>query len=221
MFRRFTQAARYRKNHALGQKDHRFDPPANDDHQMEDRLVMLKWHIERYDRLRTSTASRAAVVLSAGAILTAGNALILSQILGRSTGWATSRWWLPILTVAALISAGLVVSSLLRAANVLITARGSRDSFKGLGNVPVSLIFNGPDTLANIPTFADFRAIVAGQSAVDRREAAEVELWVCIHQHRHRYRQLRVAVRLLRYAAVAFFTILVIALLANLVYAVS
>jgi hypothetical protein len=182
---------------------------------------MLKWHIERYDRARTSTASRAAVVLSAGAILSAGNVLLLGQILGRTADWLASGWWLPVLSAATLISAGLVVSSLVRAANVLLTTRRSRDAFETLGNVPLSMIFNGPDTLANVSTFADFRAIVANQSAADIRQAAEVELWVCIHQHRHRYRQLRIAVRLLRYAAIAFFTILVIALSANLWYAFS
>src|SRR4051794_20979919 len=44
-------------------------------------LGLLRWHIERCDRLRASTASRAGVVLSAAAILSAGNAVILSRLL--------------------------------------------------------------------------------------------------------------------------------------------
>ena len=67
-----------------------------------DLLELLKWHIDRYDRLRVSTAGRASVVLSAGAILSAGNALLLTQILNSTTAWLTA-WWLLTFTVVALI----------------------------------------------------------------------------------------------------------------------
>ena len=184
----------------------------------DDRLAVLKWHIERYDRLRISTASRAAVVLSAGAILSAGNALLLGQILGDAVDWLIS-WQLLVLTVAALASAGLVVSSLIRATNVLLTTRGSRATFAALSDPPPSLIFNGADTIAHLTTFADFRKALETQGPQAIADAAEVELWVCIHQHRHRYAQLRAAVRLLRYAALAFFVVLVLIMTANLLYA--
>lgn len=48
----------------------------------DDELDLLKWHIDRYDRRGASTVSRASIVLSAGAILSAGNAVILSPLLG-------------------------------------------------------------------------------------------------------------------------------------------
>jgi hypothetical protein len=44
------------------------------------------------------------------------------------------------------------------------------------------------------------------------RQSAEVELWVCVQQHRYRYSRLRTAVRLLRYAALATFVLLAVAL---------
>jgi hypothetical protein len=216
MFRIFTRAAPIRSRETIEQRHENNESEAE-----EKRLVMLKWHIERYDRLRTSTAGRAAVVLSAGAILSAGNALVLGQMLSTTRAGAASSWWSAILTVASLASAGLVVLSVLKAANVLVTTRRSRDAFKEVGRAPVSLIFNGTDTLANVRTFAEFHAILAGGSAAETRASAEAELWVCIHQHRHRYAQLRAAVRLLRHAAVAFFAVLVLALSANLAHVVS
>jgi hypothetical protein len=183
-----------------------------------DRLSMLKWHLDRYDRLRSSTVTRASVVLSAGAILSAGNAVLLGQVLGSSAAWL-DRWaWLLAITVATMATALLVVASVITAAGVLLTGRRSRDVFTAVRDIPVGLIFNGSDTIKNVKDFAGFRA-ATHQSAQEMADAAEVDLWVCIHQHRHRYGRLRLAVRLLRWAAVAFLLILLIVLTANFAYA--
>jgi hypothetical protein len=184
----------------------------------EDRLSMLKWHIDRSDRSRSSTAGRASIVLSAGAILSAGNAVLLSQVLGGTTGWLSSGAWLVAITIAVAGSALLVVSSLIKSAGVLLTTRGSRKVFEQLGDIPPGLIFNNADTVQRIRTFEDFRATTASFGPKEMADAAEVELWVCIHQHRHRYIQLRAAVRLLRYAALSFLVILVVVMIANLAY---
>jgi hypothetical protein len=50
----------------------------------QEKIELVKWHIDRYDRLRGSTTNRAAVVLSAGTILSAGVAVVLSQLLSSS-----------------------------------------------------------------------------------------------------------------------------------------
>ncbi|HEU4350190.1 MAG TPA: hypothetical protein VFR35_20615 [Actinoplanes sp.] len=178
---------------------------------------MIKWHIERYDRLRTSTASRASVVLSAGALLSAGNVLLITQILARSADWLRS-WWLLLFTLIAVTGVGLVMASLLRAAGVLVTLRSSRAEFASAGELPVSLIYNGTDTLAHLPTFEAFRSAVRGQDPDDAAAAAEVELWVCINQHRSRYARLRQAVRLLRHAALAYVAAMLLALVVNMTY---
>jgi hypothetical protein len=181
---------------------------------------MLKWHLDRSDRLRSSTASRASVVLSAGAILSAGNAVLLGQILGKMSGWLSSGGWLAAVTVAVVGSAVLVVLSLIKAANVLLTTRGSRRVFRALGNVPPGLIFNNADTVERLKTFDEFRATTTSHGLKEMADAAEVELWVCIHQHRHRYLQLRTAVRLLRYAALSFLGILIAVMVGNLAYSI-
>ncbi|MEU7932469.1 hypothetical protein [Micromonospora echinofusca] len=177
-------------------------------------LDLLKWHIERYDRLRVSTASRASVVLSAGAILSAGNALLLTQLLSDTTDWMTA-WWLLAFTVVALLDAALVVASLVKAANVLVTPRRSRAMLPGGADLPRSLVFNGTDTVAHVKNFDDFRTAVESQSRPEVRRAAEVELWVGIQQHRHRYGRLRESVRLLRLAAIVFVAVLAVVMLVN------
>lgn len=177
-------------------------------------LDLLKWHIDRYDRLRASTASRASVVLSAGAILSAGNALLLTQLLSADADWLTG-WWLLAFTVVALVDAALVVASLVQAANVLVTARSSRSLLTGGTELPRSFLFNGTDTVAHLKTFDDFRTVAENQSRAAAREAAEVELWVGIQQHRRRYVRLRESVRLLRLAAIVFVAVLAFVMLFN------
>lgn len=181
-------------------------PRANDDlgnWAQGNTIEMLCWHLDRYDRHRASTSMRASVVLSAGAILFAGNTIILSRLLEptmRGVDWRV----LMLLLACGVLSALLIMLSLLRSAGVLVTPRGSRQMFMRHENVPAGLVFNGTDTVGRLRTFDDFRAALAAQSGQDIVQAAQVELWICIQQHRYRYRQLRSAVKYLRYAAVSF-----------------
>ncbi|MFY1687099.1 hypothetical protein [Plantactinospora sp. WMMB782] len=181
-----------------------------------ERIDLLQWHLDRYDRSRASTSSRASVVLSASAILSAGNAVVLAQLLGGSVADRLGSVPLVLFTLASLVSAGLVVLSLLRAASVLVTIRPSRAILGSGDELPEALVFNGTDTVRRLHSFAEFQAALAGQRDPEIRRAAQVELWIGIQQHRQRYVRLREAVRLLRYAAVAFLAILASAMIGNL-----
>jgi hypothetical protein len=172
---------------------------------------LLRWHLDRYDRLRASTANRAAVVLSAGALLSAGDALILTQLYSVPSTMI-QRWLLVVATVLVVIDAVLVVLSLIQATNVLVTSRDSRTLLAASGPLPPSLLFNAADTISGAGSFARFREVVCAQTAGDSAEAAMVELWVGLQQHRLRYAHLRKAVRLLRWAAVAFLIVLGVAI---------
>ncbi|MEQ4302256.1 hypothetical protein ABNF97_12830 [Plantactinospora sp. B6F1] len=179
-------------------------------------IDLLRWHLDRYDRLRASTASRASVVLSASAILSAGNAVVFAQLLSGSVADRLGPALLVVFTLASMVSAGLVVLALLRAASVLVTIRPSRALLGGYDDLPAALVFNGSDTVRRLHSFAEFRSALTGQRSAEILQAAQVELWIGIQQHRQRYVRLREAVRLLRYAAVAFLAILVSALVGNL-----
>ncbi|MEV6929753.1 hypothetical protein AB0M46_35405 [Dactylosporangium sp. NPDC051485] len=169
-------------------------------------VELLRWHLDRYDRLRSSTANRASVILSAAAILSAANAVVLSQLL---SGPILDRRWLFAAFGAALVaSSTLVVLSLIRAAGVLVTGRDSRELFGGREELPPGLVFNGTDTVRRLHSFAEFAAVVDRQQEIDIYRAAQVELWIGIQQHRYRYVRLRSAGRLLRWAAVAVLLVL-------------
>ena len=165
-------------------------------------IEMICWHLDRYDRQRASTSSRAAVALSAGAIILAGDTIVLSRFLEapiRSLDWRIVLFLLSF----GVLTASLVMLSLYRSTGVLVTRRGSRATFLQLEDAPISLVFNGGDTLKKAQTFEAFKAMLSAQSMQDILQAAQVELWICIQQHRYRYHQLRLAVRLLRYASIS------------------
>jgi hypothetical protein len=182
---------------------------------LADQVALAKWHIDRYDRLRASTASRASVVLSAGALLSAGNALILSQLLG--AGRSVSAWLVASFSLGLAVSACLVVVSLIAAASVLVTVKDSRALFARGTELPPSPIFNGSYSVRHLTSFENFRLVALAQVNVRVLEAAHVELWIVIQQHRHRYDRLRRAVRTLRWAALVFLVVFLALLVANFV----
>jgi hypothetical protein len=177
-----------------------------------DRLDAAKWHIDRYDRLRASTSSRAAVVLSAGAILTAGNAVILSQLLQNA---ALVLWLVALCTAGLLASAGLIVLAIVRATGVLVSLRLTREMFPD-PDPPIGLVFNATDTVRHAPLFEQFDQAVRAQDLNAILGAAHVELWIIIRQHRHRYGKLRGSVKALRLSATIFLSVLAVLVIANL-----
>ncbi|MEU9958506.1 hypothetical protein [Streptomyces sp. NPDC050982] len=135
--------------------------------------------------------------------MSAGNAVVLARLLAgpddRVETWPTVLFGAGLLT-----SIGLVVLSLIRATGVLVTPRASRETFTDARDLPPGLVFNDSDTVRELRTFDDFKAVVRAQDYPAMLEAAQVELWIGIRQHRHRYQRLRAAAQVLRWAAVVF-----------------
>ena len=182
----------------------------------DDHLTLARWHLDRYDRLRASTAGRASVVLSAGALLSAGNAVVLTQLLrngdDRAGSWSTVAF-----SVGLAISACLVVVSLVGASGVLVTLKDSRTLFAQQTPLPDAPLFNGPDTVRLLSSFDSFFDVSVSQTEAQVLQAAHVELWIVIRQHRHRYAKLRNAVRTLRWAAATFLVVFLGLLVDNLI----
>lgn len=178
-------------------------------------LALLRWHIDRYDRLRASTASRAAVVLSASALLSAANAVIIAQVLGTRFTPVPSAL-LAFCVLPSLAGFVLVVLAVVHATGVLVTTRNSRALLTGPAAPPPGPVFNRSDTLGLFATYAEFSTAVDMQDEAAIIEAAKAELWIVIHQHSYRYAELRSAVRLLRLAATALPVALVVVLIVGL-----
>lgn len=182
-----------------------------------EKIKMLRWHLSRYDHLRVSTANRAGVVLSAAALISAANAVVLAEVSGMPAD-GVPLYALVTCMAVVLASATLVVIAAIRACAVLVTLKDSRTLFDPKGDLPPSLLFNGTDTVRRVGTFDEFRSAIEAQGEADLEQAAQVELWIGIQQHRHRYLRLRSAVRILRYAAAVFLIALVTVVTVELIY---
>lgn len=184
---------------------------------LSEKIDLLKWHLDRYDRLRASTASRASVILSATAILSAGNAVVFSQLFSDSHTIPMPSWLVAVFFVAVLGCAVMIVLSLIYASRVLVTSRDSRSLFAFKEDIPDGLLFNGTDTVRRIGRFTDFQEALRLHGDEEILTAAQVELWFTIHQHRYRYTQLRLAATQLRRSAVLFIVVLAGAMLTSLI----
>ncbi|MET9807176.1 hypothetical protein [Streptomyces halstedii] len=126
-----------------------------------DLLDMTKWHIDRYDRLRSSTSVRASVLLSANAVLTSGSLILINYHLQTTKG---SRA-LPI-EAAFCVLATLTLSLTLRSFWSSINAIAARKTTRVLhsAEIPSRFLFNWRDTLNSIDGHSDFARQVQGLS---------------------------------------------------------
>jgi hypothetical protein len=173
---------------------------------VQEKIELVKWHIVRYDQLRTSAANRASVVLSAGALLSAGNAVVLSELFANQR--TVKGIFLILYSAGIIASLSLIVLSLINATGVLVSLRVTRRLFPD-EDLPPGLLFNATDTLHSSKSFRDFQTRVAVEDYFQILEHAEVELWIVIQGYKYRYAKLRGAVGELRAAALIFLALLV------------
>ena len=190
----------------MRQSDHHQQDEAAIRPTVQEKIELVKWHIIRYDQLRTSAANRASVVLSAGALLSAGNAIVLSELF---TNPRTVKGIFLFLYSAGIVAGlSLIVLSLINATGVLVSLRVTRRLFPD-EDLPPGLLFNATDTLHSSKSFRDFQTLVAAEDYFQILERAEVELWIVIQGYKYRYAKLRGAVGTLRAAALIFLALLV------------
>ena len=176
-------------------------------------LELLRWHIDRFDRLRASLAARAGAVLSATAVLVAGEAFLGNHYFAV----AHKRFWDLGMATALATSFGLALGAGWSALITLVNPKAKRDPRRAALNRGA---FGWPSVVRDYPEdhegsaerFAETLIESPGYRATLREGA--LELWVGIHNHRRRYESLQRAVRVLRICAAAFALLAVFALAA-------
>ena len=153
-------------------------------------------------------------MLSACAILSAGNAVILSRLLGSSAD--VKGWLLAAFSAGIAASVALIVLTVIRSTSVLISLRSSRKMFREDGRPP-GLLFHASDTVRHIKTFSQFQAVIEREHHAQVLEQAEVELWLAVRHYMYRYGKLRGAVLAFRGAALIFLCVLTASVIVNLV----
>ncbi|GAA3430731.1 hypothetical protein [Kutzneria kofuensis] len=176
-------------------------------------LELLKWHIDRYDRLRSSTSTRASILLSANTVLLTGMILLANYRLQQQ---ATH----PIGGLDLAVAATLVVAVVLNAASITscVNAIAARKTTRSLHReeIPDRFLFNWGDTIRTVDGFTSFSTKVASLETNAILGHATAELWTDILQHRRRHRHLRQGVSLFRFDVPAFLIFATLTLLAIL-----
>lgn len=156
--------------------------------------AIANWHLTRYDMLRLSLANRAAVVLSANALIAAAVIILTTQytaskLLGGSTSYAI----VSSLAVLSLIS---VSGSVAYAAQASHNVRTWAKSFPQQ-QPPPGLIYTASHTRKEIASAEDLRHLIYTVSEDKYFLFAVTELWRAINTFDRRYNLLRRAIRLL------------------------
>lgn len=135
-------------------------------------LESARWHLARYDGLQATMASRAAAVLSANALVLAGVAVLVASSPGASNDQDKSM----LLTLPALASLAFVGISVVESARGLLALRPWRARFGE--SVPMKPFYLHNETLALLPTYAQFLDTFSHLSPEEELEGAIAALWV-------------------------------------------
>lgn len=171
------------------------NPPFGDD----ERLKLLQWHLDRYDRLRSSTSARAAVLLSANAALLAGTILLSNSFLQEADNSTLSTWAMRAFAVLSFLFSASSVAYCTNAIAAWRTIRRMHDK-----EIPSRFAFNWGDTLRVVDGYSDF---VSKLATLDREQITKngtAELWTAILQHKRRHKHLRYGIHTFRIGIIFF-----------------
>jgi hypothetical protein len=176
-------------------------PQLSSDVPSTDLLEYLRWHIDRYDRIRSSTSARASILLSANSVLLAGVA-ILANLFTRAAIIDSPFY----MTIIFLILTGITLILILTSVLNCISAIAARKTVRAMhaDEIPSRFLFNRGDTIRSVDGYSSFVAKVTSHATESAIGNAAAELWTDIVQHSRRHRYLRVGVGTFRYCAISF-----------------
>jgi hypothetical protein len=105
----------------------------------DEKFKLLKWLIRRSDTMRSTYSTRAALIVSANAVVTTAIVILLDRTLPQTTGWLKRA---VIVTSAA--SLGLMLTSLYQAFSAAVTRGSSKKATNYNG--PARLFLNPRET---------------------------------------------------------------------------
>jgi hypothetical protein len=159
----------------------------------------LRFHIQRYDALRSSTANRASIVLAGTALVLASTSLLYSLDL-RSV-FHENLALITFVVVLLLAVVLLIVACVWNAVRALVTLRGSRGLY---GDFPFRGLYNQTDIVTRCGSYDAFEQLLASYTYEVDFASAKADLWVGVSSHYLRYQRLRSAIRLLSAATLVF-----------------
>jgi hypothetical protein len=186
------------------------DPSASSPLAASDSLHLIQWHIDRYDRLRASTSARAAVLLSANAVLLTGAILLINSFLQGSGIAPVIAWPMRVLSIITVL---LCAASINFCTNAVASWRTTRQLHSK--EIPRRFVFNWGDTIRSVDGFSSFSTTMESLKITDIVNNATAELWTAILQHRRRHKYLRYGIHTFRVGAFSFLVVTTVLILSK------
>lgn len=172
----------------------------------------VQWMLGRYDNWRASIASRCSIVLSADAILLAGQSFLIDNILDHDIKLDSS--------LVIILSSAIIVSMILTVLSLLYSTVGIANVFKTSRQMmssksPDRYLFHPSDVLRNVDNFEDFYNQYSAANTEEIEKAVWSEIWSLISMHHMRYQRLRKAIKFL-VISLPFYVISIVVILISL-----
>ena len=165
----------------------------------DEKKNIVYWLIERYDQQRQSLEQRAAIVLSAAAILVTGLAFLFQMVLTNSKFVSLSVFFKGIIVSLFCLGFLLLLISIIICMSVVTHIFKYSRTLIG-DDPPVRYFFHFFDTLEQVRTFEDFRSLYNKSTIENLLDYALSHLWSSLHLYAHRYTLVRRAVVFLIWA---------------------
>jgi len=179
-----------------------------DEKERKERFATLTWLIDRYDVLRVAISRRAAIVLSADAILVTATIFIFGKFAG---GFAdhpnmggNEKFLVILIILLSLTSIGLLLLSLLMATYSIVNVWATSHEMLG-EETPDMIFFHARDTFEKLENFKSFKQKLDSSTDEDFLTYAEAELWRVTVATYYRHGDLKKAIRYLFFATFPFF----------------
>ena len=181
---------------------------------VKERLSMLTWMIDRYDVLRVAISRRAAIVLSADAILVTATIFLFGQYhssyLAGPDIISNSEQKISIAFIVFAVSTiACLCFSILSATSSIVNVWSKSSDMPG-GATPQIYFFHARDTYEDFKNFKSFQETMQKTTNKDFLNHAEAELWRVIVATYVRHNDLKKAIVYLYWAIFPFLTSLII-----------
>lgn len=162
----------------------------------KEHIELLKWLIERSDKMRLSYANRATLILSADAFILAAIVFLIDKNLGQ-----LNSVWKILIIISSMVSLVFMLVSFIYAFNACIARKRSRETteFKGSNRI----FLNPGDTFEELENIDEFKTKFKTMSYQEFIENACAELWVELKLQDIRYRKLKKSVPFILFSFMA------------------
>jgi hypothetical protein len=164
-------------------------------------LELVRWLIDRFDNVRESIATRAAIVLSADAILLAGTMFLLGSVFSDKGQYQTTEQIVLALSITITMFV-LSLSIFYATTGVLTVWKTSRELYGA--DMPPRLFFHARDTVETFRGFEHFQEHFRSVKKEEMTLYALGELWTVTSTFHRRYQYLRKAIKFLLVSMVPF-----------------